>query len=105
MSLAGEAPPPPAALAAPADATCAQCHAPLADGQEWCLECGAARTLIHRPPDWRIPVAVVATVVVLVLAAFAVALINLSSSADRSSQAGQSAGAAPLTTAAPTPGG
>ncbi len=33
--------------------------------------------MIHRPPDWRIPVAVVATVVLLVLLGFAIALIEL----------------------------
>ena len=41
---------------------------PSRDDQEWCFQCGAARTVIHRPPDWRIPAAVVATVVLLVLA-------------------------------------
>jgi hypothetical protein len=61
-----------------ADATfCAQCGTELEDDQEWCLECGAARTLIHRPPDWRIPVAIVGTVLLLILAGFAIALIKL----------------------------
>jgi hypothetical protein len=63
---------------------CEQCGAPMADDQEWCLECGTARTLLHRPPDWRIAAAIVATVVVLVLAGFAIALINLSSESNRS---------------------
>jgi hypothetical protein len=45
------------------------------------VECGAARTLIHRPPDWRIPLALVVTVAALVLAAFAIALVNLSTEA------------------------
>ena len=48
---------------------CAHCGSPLRDDQEWCLECGAARTLIHRPPDWRIAAAVIAVVVALALAA------------------------------------
>jgi len=47
------------------------------------VECGAARTLVHRPPDWRIAAAIVATVIVLVLAGFAIALINLSADSNR----------------------
>lgn len=42
------------------------------------MECGAARTLIHGAPDWRVPVAVVGGVIVLVLAAFLIALTNMS---------------------------
>ncbi len=62
---------------------CAYCSSPLADDQEWCLECGAAQTLIHRPPDWRIPVAIIATVVTLALIALAIALVNLSATANQ----------------------
>lgn len=57
---------------------CQRCGAGVEHDQEWCLECGAARTVIHRPPEWRIPVAVVTVVVALVLIAFLIALINLS---------------------------
>ena len=46
---------------------CLACGAPLAEDQEWCLECGAARTVIHRPPDWRIGLAIMLAVVVVVL--------------------------------------
>lgn len=56
---------------------CTNCHAPLVDDQEWCLECGAARTLIHSPPDWRIAAGIVATIVTIALVAFAVVLVNL----------------------------
>jgi len=62
---------------------CAHCGAPLESDQEWCLECGVARTLVHSPPDWRVPLAIIGTVVLLGLAALAIALINLSASADR----------------------
>jgi hypothetical protein len=65
---------------------CAQCGAQLAEDQEWCLECGAARTVVHRAPDWRIPIAIIGVVVALVLAAFAIALISLSNDANRSAQ-------------------
>jgi hypothetical protein len=67
----------PAAPEQPAGARCERCDAPLAADQEWCFQCGTARTVIHPPPDWRVPVAVIAAVVVLVLAAFAIALIEL----------------------------
>jgi hypothetical protein len=82
MSVSAEPSSPPADHPA-SDERCYQCNAPLAADQEWCLECGAARTMIHRPPDWRIPAAVIATVVALVLAGFAIALTNLSASANR----------------------
>lgn len=67
----------------PAAVSCERCHAPLAVDQEWCLECGAARTRIHRAPDWRIPVAVVTVVIALALIAFLIALIDLSIIANR----------------------
>jgi hypothetical protein len=60
---------------------CEACGSPMADDQEWCLECGAARTLIHTAPDWRIALAIVAVVVMLALIGFAIVLINLSTSA------------------------
>ena len=81
-----------------ADAACMQCGGALADDQEWCLRCGAARTLIHRTPDWRVPVAVVGIVVVLVLAGVLIALINLSGAGagnTPSASAPASAGASP----------
>jgi hypothetical protein len=86
MSLAGQTtdPDPQMPLEGPDPDACVHCGTPLAEDQEWCLECGAARTLIHRPPDWRVPVAVIGTVVAVAVAALAVALINVSGSADPS---------------------
>jgi hypothetical protein len=86
MSLTRELPPMerPAPRSTPRASSCEQCGAQLAEDQEWCLECGVARTLIHRAPDWRIPVAIIGTVVAVVLVAFAIALINLSGDANRS---------------------
>jgi SPOR domain len=72
----------PDADAEPATTACAYCGAPLADDQEWCLECGAARTLIHGAANWRVPVAIVATIVCLALIPLAVVLINLSATAN-----------------------
>jgi hypothetical protein len=59
----------------------------MAVDQEWCLECGTARTLLQRPPDWKVPALVIGTVVALVLAAFAIALVTLSSDAGPTGQA------------------
>lgn len=70
-----------AEAAAPAGATsptCERCGAPVQPDQEWCLQCGGARTLIHRPPDWRVPAALVGGVILLALAGLAVVLIVLS---------------------------
>src|ERR1700739_1357522 len=64
---------------APATDSCAHCGMPLGDDQEWCLESGASRTLIHRPPDCRIPLAIIAVVVVLVIGAFVLVIERLSS--------------------------
>lgn len=85
--------PQPVAPAAAAD-TCLHCGASLQPGQEWCLECGAARTLVHRPPDWRIALGAVAIVVLLGLAGVGIAVVDLSSSANRELQSG------PITTSA-----
>jgi hypothetical protein len=46
---------------------CPLCGASLAGDQEWCLECGAARTQIPPPPDWRIGVAIVLGVIAVVV--------------------------------------
>lgn len=75
-----------ATAAAPAPATtgdqaadrCAFCGAALEQDQEWCLECGVGRTIVRSPPDWRIPLAVVGTIVLAALIALAIALIDLS---------------------------
>jgi hypothetical protein len=47
-------------------ARCPACGAPLAQDQEWCLECGAARTAIHAPPDWRIGLLIMLAVIAVV---------------------------------------
>jgi predicted nucleic acid-binding Zn ribbon protein len=51
--------------------SCVNCGNPMAADQEWCLECGAARTMIRRPPDARIALAIVAAA----FAAVAVVLV------------------------------
>jgi SPOR domain len=64
--------------------SCAHCGSELADGQEWCHECGAARTLIHRPPDWRIGLAIVGVVAAVAVLVFVLVLVNVSSSGSSS---------------------
>jgi hypothetical protein len=54
--------------------SCRRCGAALADDQEWCLECGTAHAVMRRPPDWRIPLAVVSAVVVVAVFGFLIAL-------------------------------
>jgi hypothetical protein len=62
----------------PHDDRCSQCDAELEEDQEWCVECGAARTLIHRPPDWRIPLAIVGGTAAVAVLVFVLVLSNLS---------------------------
>lgn len=74
--------PPPAAPAdqapAPGSIRCPRCDATLGPDQDWCLECGApARTRLARTPNWRLPVAVVATIALLAGIALAVAFVAL----------------------------
>jgi uncharacterized OB-fold protein len=57
---------------------CRACGAALADDQDWCLECGAARTMLRRPPDWRIPAVVIGVVIALAVVALLIALVSLS---------------------------
>ncbi|MHB8656701.1 MAG: hypothetical protein ACYC91_01905 [Solirubrobacteraceae bacterium] len=84
-------------------AQCAHCGAPLAETQEWCLECGGARTLIHRSPDWRMAAAIVALVLVLALAGFVFVLIRLSAGTGTSGT-GAPAAAGNLTGLSAVPG-
>ena len=44
---------------------CQACGVSMAEDQEWCLECGVARTVIERPPDWRVGLIIVLAVVAL----------------------------------------
>jgi hypothetical protein len=66
--------PPDGHPAAPSGESCPACGAPLDADQEWCLECGAARTTLQNPPDWRIAAAVIVAVIVVVVVALVAAL-------------------------------
>jgi len=83
MSLTEDPPQAPQApVTADAD-RCANCGGGLEPDQEWCLECGTARTIVHRPPDPRIGVAIIAAVLLAVLVGLAIVLLNLSTNANR----------------------
>jgi hypothetical protein len=67
-----------------AGSSCPTCGAPAEEGQLVCLECGSRVALDYRrPPSWRVPVAIVATVVLLVAAAAAIALKQIGDDAER----------------------
>jgi hypothetical protein len=63
---------------APAPLRCPRCGADVGPEQDWCLECGApARTRLAPTPNWRLPVAAVAVVVLLAGVALAFAFTRL----------------------------
>ena len=64
-------------MSATRDERCAACGQPVAPDQEWCLECGAARTLLRRSPGWRIPAALAAILAAAVIAGLVVAVLSL----------------------------
>jgi hypothetical protein len=81
---------------------CPRCGASLRPEQEWCLSCGAGLgAQVASPRGWRWPVAVVAGLLVLMVAAVALALVELASDAER--VAPPSATAQPQTAATPAP--
>ena len=52
--------------------------APAVSADERCAACGAARTVLERPPDWRIPAALIAIVVAVIVIGLLIALVSLS---------------------------
>jgi hypothetical protein len=79
---------------------CPRCGSPLRPDQEWCLHCGAGvGARVASPRGWRWPVAVVAGLLVLTLAALVLALVELASNAETVAPPG----ATPQPTAAATP--
>jgi hypothetical protein len=54
---------------------CPRCGGALQHDQDWCMECGlAARTRVHPPPGWRLPIAATLLVALLVAAGIAFGL-------------------------------
>jgi RNA polymerase subunit RPABC4/transcription elongation factor Spt4 len=89
---------------------CPRCGAPLAPDQEWCLSCGTAvGTRIASTPAWRGPVAIVAVLLGLLVAALLLALVELAgdpqpvAKAPRATPAPATTPAAPASPATPAP--
>ena len=85
---------------------CPRCGSTLTAQQEWCLQCGAdVSSTIAAPPSWRGPVALVAGLIVIALAALILALVELAGDAEQvgPQSATPAPTAAPTTTVVPTP--
>jgi hypothetical protein len=85
---------------------CADCGAALDDGQDWCLQCGAAvpGSLDDGAPGWRSATTVLAVTAVLVLGAAAAAYAALTQPGPRKlAPKVVTVAQAPVTTPAPTP--
>jgi septal ring-binding cell division protein DamX len=100
--------PPPGAEAVALPRQCPRCGAPLKPDQEWCLTCGTGvGATVAAPRGWRWPVAIVAALLALALAAFVLALVELAGNAEQvGPQAAVTptpAAAAPALTPSPTP--
>jgi hypothetical protein len=97
----GTPPDDPTAAAAPSRA-CARCGAGLADGQDWCLECGtAAPGRLGRRPGMRAAVAVATLTLLLVGGAVAASYAALSTDANRRAGTTTPADASPVAQAPP----
>jgi hypothetical protein len=88
---------------------CPRCGNALADEQGWCLECGlAARTRVHPPPNWRVPVLATVVALALLAAGIAVALVALLGNGNTAAPAGTTitvpAGTPGVTATVPAPG-
>jgi cell division septation protein DedD len=66
---------------------CPRCGAVLTNEQEWCLECGAdVGATVAEAPSWRGPVALVAVLLVVAIAALVLALVELAGDAEQVSE-------------------
>lgn len=76
----GAPPPPNSAAAATSARSCTSCGAALADGQDWCLSCGAGApgSLGSRTPSWRSAAVLLTALAVLVVGAAGAAYAALS---------------------------
>jgi zinc-ribbon domain len=87
---------PGSAAEVPETLSCPNCGAPADPGQLMCLECGSRLALgYQRPPSWRLPAAVVGTVLLIAAIGVAIALAGVTGDANKTSAA------APTTQAAP----
>lgn len=95
----------PPASQPPRTIPCPRCGATLGPEQDWCLSCGApARTRLAPLPNWRLPVALVASLSVAAVIALILAFVSLTSDDPTVSGVGTTLPAAttqPLPTTAP----
>jgi len=93
---AGEAP------TAPAERPCATCGVALAEGQDWCLECGSAQPgRLGGRPGWRAALTVLGATALLATGAGAAAYAALNSDAQRDATAQAPPDASPITAQPP----
>jgi RNA polymerase subunit RPABC4/transcription elongation factor Spt4 len=86
---------PPGAPPAPGTIACPRCATAVGPDQDWCLACGSpARTRLVPTPNWRAPVVVLATVILLAGIALAIAFVALTNDTEP---------AAPVDSQAPPP--
>ena len=86
---------------APETRRCPRCGEDLTAQQEWCLNCGAdVSSTIAAPPSWRGPVALVAALLAVALAALLLALVELAGDAE---QVAEQPAATPTPPAVATP--
>ncbi len=84
---------------------CANCGAPLAAGQDWCLQCGtgAPDSLRARTPTWRSAAVVLSAVAILVIGAAGAAYAALSKGGRKAPAATTVAQVAPPAATTPAP--
>ena len=83
---------------------CPSCGAPAEAGQLMCLECGSRLALDYqRPPSWRLPAAVVATVLLIAGIGVAIALAAVTDDAGKTAAAPTQTAATPNSAPADTP--
>lgn len=80
---------------------CPRCGASVGPDQDWCLECGAAaRTQLAPIPNWRLPILLIAVIVVLAAAGLTAAFVALT---DDDGAARSAPATAPAATPVPEP--
>src|SRR5204862_8232301 len=79
---------------------CPRCGAPMHEDQEWCLQCGTGvGARVAAPRGWRVPMAVVGSLLALILIAAVLAIVELAGGPEQVTTA--TTAPAPAPTAAP----
>jgi hypothetical protein len=88
---------------APAARSCARCAAPLASGQDWCLQCGAGAPGSIETPSWRSASAILLAAAILALGAVVAAYAALSQGTPKPHVVTSTVAQTPAPTTPPTP--